>query len=60
MEVLYIKEIDKVTVPEEAGITMNQAKAIINHNNKSIYGSINDAFKLGYLAALEYRKKAAQ
>ena len=47
----FIALIDNTTLPEETGITMNQAKAIIKHNNRSINASVNDAFKLGYLVA---------
>lgn len=47
----FIALIDNTTLPEETGITMNQAKAIIKHNNRSINTSVNDAFKLGYLVA---------
>ena len=46
-----LNEIGNVTIPEEDGITMNQATSIINHNNRSIYECINDAYKLGYIIA---------
>ncbi len=47
----FLSLIDNTTLPEETGITMMQAKAIIKHNNRSIYASVNDALKLGYLIA---------
>ncbi len=47
----FLSLIDNISLPEETGITMNQTKAIIKHNDKSIYTSVNDAFKLGYMIA---------
>jgi hypothetical protein len=56
----FLNEIDNSSIPEEHKITMNQAKAIINHNDRSIYGSVHEAFKLGYLIAQQqYGKKVS-
>lgn len=46
-----LNEIDNVSIKDEYKITMNEARAIIEHDDKSNYSCINDAFKLGYLVA---------
>ena len=45
-----LKEIDNICLNDDS-ISMSQANAIIAKNDKSRYGCINDAFKLGYMMA---------
>ncbi|MGF7145947.1 hypothetical protein HNQ56_004395 [Anaerotaenia torta] len=45
-----LMEIDNISLNDES-ISVSQASAIIAKNDRSRYGCINDAFKLGYVMA---------
>lgn len=54
-----LSKIDTITIPEEASITMNQAKEIVNRADRSLYGCINDSYKIGYLIAQKGGSKSS-